>query len=236
MRLSQLTQRRWLARVTLCLLLGGLSGCPDLGERYAAEELWLATPSAWDDVEPIFTQRCVACHGAQPAAGATFSLNTYERASHWAERIRRRVLLSNDMPPGGLSDSRERDTLARWLAQGAPGPRDELAGTEGGMLSGEEAGALVGGEGGEAGQGGGAPLSLGWSDVSQLFDIYCNTCHADPPTGGAPFPLIGYSVVSAYLERIQVRSIERRDMPPGGIQDPDDLALLKRWLAEGGPE
>lgn len=232
----------WLGPLlTLC---GALlfTACPDLGARYAEEELWLLTPSSWEDVEPIFTRRCVTCHGETPAAGATFSLVTYDQAFHWAERVRRRVLISKDMPPGGLQDPVERDTLARWLAQGAPGPRAPLAGVEAGtragVMGGEpQGGNIEGGQmGGEAGQGGASPRPLGWSDVVTLFEVYCNTCHADTPTGGAPFPLTTYGAVQPYLERVRVRSIERRDMPPGGIQDPDDLSLLERWLMEGGAE
>ena len=73
-------------------------------------------------------------------------------------------------------------------------------------------------------------------DVFPLFEIYCNTCHANPPTGGAPFPLKTYSDISPYLERFQIRVIERLDMPPGGIQDPNHLDLIQRWIDAEGPE
>lgn len=232
---KKLHQRDRSSLVYLTLGIIGMlcSACPDLGERYAAEELWLSMPSSWESVEPIFKVRCRACHGETPAAGATFSLSTYEQTYHWAERIRQQVILYRTMPPGGLQDEQELERIAHWIAQGAPGPSAIMAGVEAGEDAGESG--LMGGmnSGQEAGN---SAMNLSWSDVASLFDIYCNTCHANPPTGGAPFPLISYQAVQPYLARIRIRSIERQDMPPGGIQDPNDLARLEQWLNEGGIE
>ena len=72
------------------------------------------------------------------------------------------------------------------------------------------------------------------NDIFQIFEIYCNTCHANPPTGGAPFPLKTYQDALPYLERFQERVIERKDMPPGGIPDQIALEKVEQWIAGGG--
>ena len=224
--------------LTTLTLSATLTGCPDLGSRYAAEELWLAEATQWSDVAPIIEARCASCHGETPAGGATFSLLSYDEVFTWAERIRQRVIEQKDMPPGGLNEAQEFELLARWLAQGAPELLAEpLAGVTGG---GGAAGEPAAGE--SAGLEAGAPLageaepSLGWTELRPLFEIYCNTCHADPPTGGAPFPLTTLEAVRAQLERVRIRTVERMDMPPGGVRDPEDLERFRLWLEQGGPE
>ena len=211
---------RALICLALSLMIGGLlSGCPDLGERYAARELWLAEPVSWAEVEPVFKRRCVACHGPVPAGGATMSLSTYAEVQPWLERVRVRALVLDNMPPGGLQDPDERDVLARWLALG--GPEHPLH-TEAGVEAGVEAGA--------------EPEVPSWRDVRSVLTIYCNTCHAEIPTGGASFGLTTYADAASRQEALYDRVIVRQDMPPGGLRDAEALMTLEAWLNAGAPE
>jgi hypothetical protein len=201
-------------RGVLCGVMGGaltLSGCLGLGERFAQEELWLAEPVGWEEVAPIFEARCAVCHADPPLGGATFPLRSYDEVAPWVERVRARVIVAQDMPPGGLRDLNERDLIARWLAVGAPAPAEPV--------------------------GGAAVAPPTWEgDIKPLFDLYCNNCHAPVPTGGAPFPLTTYAEAAPWIDRFEVRVLERMDMPPGGVRDADDLALIESWVRAGAPE
>lgn len=88
-----------------------------------------ATPTFAADVAPILYSRCVSCH--RPGEIAPMSLLTYEEARPWAKSIRQAVV-DRVMPPWhadstkvayandrSLSDA-EIDTIARWVAGGAP--------------------------------------------------------------------------------------------------------------------
>ena len=97
-------------------------------------------------------------------------------------------------------------------------------------------GAMGGNQGGNQGGNMALPRATWTDSIKEKFDIYCNTCHASPPTGGAPFPLLRYDQVFPFLERFKIRVLERKDMPPGGIQDEVDLALIQEWIDLGGPE
>ena len=110
--------------------------------------------------------------------------------------------------------------IAEWIAQGAPRgemPIDEERGGE--SMSGEEV------------------ITPTWDQsIFQLFEIYCNTCHADPPTGGAPFPLKTYEQALPHLSRFIERVVEEKDMPPGGITDEEHLERIRLWVEAGGPQ
>ncbi len=81
------------------------------------------------DVAPIFYQHCAECH--RPGQIAPMSLITYQEARPWAKAIREKVL-DRSMPPwlaapgfGHFENERrlsqkEIDTLAAWVAAGAP--------------------------------------------------------------------------------------------------------------------
>ena len=214
--------------LSLCLFAFSIFlACAGEGERYADQELFDANQIVWSDVEPIFETECVFCHADPPQVGAPQPLITYQQVVPWLTRIQVRVIGQHDMPPGGLKSERDLKLLQAWIEQGALETKTRSVGGE---AAGEEvAGEEVAGEE--------EPMMPTWrGGISQLFEIYCNTCHADPPTGGAPFSLKRYQDALPYLERYQVRVINRLDMPPGGIQDQVSLDLLQRWIDAGGPE
>ncbi|HEY6392404.1 MAG TPA: thiol-disulfide isomerase [Bryobacteraceae bacterium] len=81
------------------------------------------------DVAPILYQHCASCH--RPGDIAPMPLLTYEQVRPWAKSIREKVSLGQ-MPPwhatqprGTFSNDRrltdaEKDTLSRWVKDGAP--------------------------------------------------------------------------------------------------------------------
>lgn len=239
--------------ITLKILIvsfgvGALSiGCNGFGERFAEREIWLADQVYWNDVKPIFDRYCNSCHGEILAAGAPFSLLTYTEVLPYLERIEIRVFESEDMPPGGLRVQESKELLSKWLEQGAFFDEDGY-----GVFDEETIGGDFnsGGEEQRGDLGGSIDDTLGgnmdedlsnspptWTNtIKQKFDIYCNTCHASPPTGGAPFPLLTYEQAFPFLDRFRVRILERKDMPPGGVQDEKDLTLIREWIDLGGPQ
>ena len=239
-----LNRRSFIEMCLVCLLGIVLNGCTGFGDRFADRELWLAEQVYWSDVKPIFDRYCNSCHGEILAAGAPFPLLEYEEVFPYLERIEIRVFESEDMPPGGLRVEESKELLSKWLEQGGLFDEDgygELAGMMAGEMVGGElmGGELMGGElmGGELMGGEMIQTPPTWTNtVKEKFDIYCNTCHASPPTGGAPFPLLTYDQAFPFLVRFQTRVLERKDMPPGGIQDESDLALIQEWIDLGGPE
>jgi mono/diheme cytochrome c family protein len=88
-----------------------------------------AQPTFTKDVAPIFYKHCTTCH--RPGEIAPMSLLTYQEARPWARSIRDNVN-SGAMPPwhadpahGKWANERrltdqEKDTIARWVAAGAP--------------------------------------------------------------------------------------------------------------------
>ena len=190
-----------------------IMGCAGYGERFAEEEIIITQSLAWSDLEPIFQAECVGCHDDPPKLGAPQSLRTYDEVAPWLNRIKVRSLELKDMPPGGLRTEGAEILLNEWINQGAPFEKDyEVPAGE--MLE---------------------PSPTWDDDIYQIFEIYCNTCHANPPTGGAPFALKTYEQAQTYLDRFQVRIIEQKDMPPGGISNADDLELIQAWLDAGAP-
>jgi len=217
------------------LILIGMTfiGCVGFGDRDADAELYQASVVDWSDIEPLFTLRCNGCHNDPPLVGAPYPLLTYDQVASRLDLIAEQIFTLEVMPPGGLSDPTERALLRRWIDLGAPKVIPEFYEDQP-MTAGQSVKA-----GEEAGEPGGVtplPRPTWDADIKSLFEIYCNNCHADPPTGGAPFALKTYEQVAPYLGRFQVRVIERADMPPGGIRDVADLMLIQRWLEEGGPE
>lgn len=80
------------------------------------------------EIEPILSQRCVACHAekptfpgfVQPPAG--LRLETAAQAAAAAQKIQQQTITTQVMPPGNLTKmtDEERNKLARWLAAGTP--------------------------------------------------------------------------------------------------------------------
>lgn len=197
-------------KVWVTMMLWTMLSCAGEGERFAEEEIIVSRTVTWLDVEPIFTAECSGCHDDPPKLGAPQSLKTYEEVLPWLNRIKVRSIEIGDMPPGGLRAENGALLIKEWIEQGAPQGEDRLDD----YLE-----------------------SPTWdSSILQLFEIYCNTCHADPPTGGAPFPLKTYQQAVPYLERFRDRVVERRDMPPGGISDELHLHQIRLWLDGGGPQ
>src|SRR5579871_80916 len=88
-----------------------------------------ATPTYSKDVAPILNKNCAGCH--RPGDIGPMPLLTYDQVRPWAKSIREKVV-RGEMPPwhatqarGVFSNDRrltdeEKDTLARWVAAGAP--------------------------------------------------------------------------------------------------------------------
>ncbi len=82
---------------------------------------------AFDEVEEIFTQRCVQCHSSNPTDdqwqsapnGVVFDLPS--QIQNMKDKIMLRVVQTNSMPQGNKTNmtQEERDTIRDWIIQGA---------------------------------------------------------------------------------------------------------------------
>src|SRR5260370_654518 len=88
-----------------------------------------SSPTFSKDVAPVLYKHCASCH--RPGDIAPMPLLTYEQARPWAKSIREKVSLGQ-MPPWHATQQRgtflndrrltdaEKDTLNRWVKDGAP--------------------------------------------------------------------------------------------------------------------
>jgi len=104
-------------------------GCASTAGSVSAQTTSSATPTFSKDVAPIFYKNCTVCH--RPGEVAPMSLLTYGDARPWARSIATQVA-KGTMPPwhadpahGQFLNDRslstvEKDTIAKWVAAGAP--------------------------------------------------------------------------------------------------------------------
>ena len=102
------------------------------------------------------------------------------------------------------------------------------------------------GETGSAGVGSGVTTGDGLPcEIAAMMRQYCVTCHASPPQGGAPQPLIAYAnftalAKSAPTEKVGVLSLARMQagsMPPKPFPAPSaaEIATFNAWVDGGMP-
>ena len=82
-------------------------------------------------------------------------------------------------------------------------------------------------------------------DVQDLLAAACQQCHGTTPAAGAPISLVSYDDLMApshvdssvsNLERAVLRmKDETAPMPPSGLLESGDVAVLEAWLADGAP-
>lgn len=74
-------------------------------------------------------------------------------------------------------------------------------------------------------------------EMAAFFLRHCGLCHGETPVGGAPYALVTYAQVVPHLAAVLRRTVELRDMPPGGglVTDAEREALVA-WVAAGAPE
>jgi uncharacterized membrane protein len=85
-------------------------------------------PVTFNAARRIIDRRCAACHSAEPSdvsfgvAPAGVMFDTPEQILSRVERIHERAVRTRTMPPANKTNitDEERETLARWIAQGAP--------------------------------------------------------------------------------------------------------------------
>lgn len=73
------------------------------------------------------------------------------------------------------------------------------------------------------------------NQIGTLINLTCSTrgCHY---TGNQPPALTNYAEVIANLDRIEVRALQERSMPPAGPISQCQHNQLKQWIADGAPE
>ena len=81
--------------------------------------------------------------------------------------------------------------------------------------------------------------------VQAIIDAECASCHADPPSFGAPMAVTTHEAMHADAITDPARPVYQlvgdrihhatMPMPPGGRLSDADLATLDAWIAAGGP-
>lgn len=227
---------RWLLPLTA---LSGLTACPGFGDKSLAELSGVesATTTYLNGARAALEANCTRCHGDPLTGGAPFPLDTYERASAKADRIRARAVLAKTMPPGGGVPDDDLALLDDWVQSGAPlgdadgadaAVRDDAAPPD----QGPEPDAAPPPDEGPGADADLTPLT--WvDDIDALIERNCRRCHTEPLAGGAPFPFPDYASVVAKAERIRVRAVDTKSMPADGLMTQADRDTLERWLDDG---
>ena len=93
---------------------------PDDGEETPEESL----VNYDDDIAPIMTAACIACHASPPTNGAPFSLVNFSQVNQRASGIFNRMNLSSGapgaMPPSGRLPQSTIDLIQQWIDDGKP--------------------------------------------------------------------------------------------------------------------
>lgn len=126
------TFRAWIPAVTatvvICVGAVGFFVMRPQGAEASAATVPNAPPVAFASVKFILHERCTPCHSdhptivSNPVAPSGVRFDTPEEIALWHERIRARVVVTRSMPLNNRTEmtEEERDTLARWLVDGAP--------------------------------------------------------------------------------------------------------------------
>jgi len=88
------------------------------------------------------------------------------------------------------------------------------------------------------------PVLVTYADnVKTIIDNNCLNCHSDPPTNGAPIPLVTYTQVrnaaenGSLINRIQAQEGASGAMPLGGPRLPQTLIdIVVQWQTDGFEE
>ncbi len=73
-------------------------------------------------------------------------------------------------------------------------------------------------------------------EIADFMARHCSLCHGETPVGGAPYALVTYEQVRPHLAAIVHRTVDLRDMPPGGgLVTDEERAALVAWVEAGAP-
>ncbi len=70
-------------------------------------------------------------------------------------------------------------------------------------------------------------------DIENIISTNCAGCHQ---AGGTPPFLTSYAEVQTSLERVKVRALELKTMPPAGPLSEGDQEKIDCWIKQGNPE
>lgn len=68
-----------------------------------------------------------------------------------------------------------------------------------------------------------------------IFQSKCVGCHSSEGRRDGGVALDSYALVRASITRVNVRALEQKDMPPGGLPEAEQ-AVLRAWIETGAPE
>ena len=73
------------------------------------------------------------------------------------------------------------------------------------------------------------------ADVKTIFDDHCISCHANPPTNGAPFSLMTYDDALDGIDRDLIARMQSSfdPMPPSGVLSDEIINVILDWEADG---
>lgn len=79
-------------------------------------------------------------------------------------------------------------------------------------------------------------LSNNYDSIRQLvIQTQCLTCHSEAGGNKGKLNLETYVSLKQNLNQIMYRVLEKRDMPEGGLPEPE-YELIKLWIESGAPE
>lgn len=207
-------------------------------------------PVSYADLAPLFTVRCVMCHGGTaPIAG--LSLDSYDGLLDGSARGP--VVVAGDAGASELVRRIKGESLPRMPMTGPPFLSDEeIAAIERWVADGMPEGAATAST---ADAEPGAEEPVDYRRVAPIFAARCVKCHTDGGLmGDAPegFRLTSYDEAlasgdrarvvpgspsaSELLRRVRGQSLPRMPFDGPPFLSEEEIALVEEWIARGAPD
>lgn len=183
------------------------------------------------DIQPIFKRACIACHNE---GSAIPNWSNYEISFAKKDRLLDRVVIKRDMPLGMPMSDEERALVAEWLKLGAPlGGSEDVAKAEPIPESAPAPAPAPPTPVPPVDE----PQVVTYSQVkTAVFQQYCNLCHNENSPEMMP-NWLSYSVASGRKDRLYVRVVKEKNMPPEGMPFSEEArSLLEKWVDGGAVE
>lgn len=71
-------------------------------------------------------------------------------------------------------------------------------------------------------------------EIADFLQRHCSLCHGATPVGGAPYAIVTWAEAVDHAAAIVDRTVDKRDMPPGGgLVTDEERERLTAWVAGG---
>lgn len=206
----------------VALWLGSCSYHLDKGTEAISSEISFASVK-----QAVLKPRCIVCHDGSPGK---WDCAAYDTIKERVEKIKQRVLVRKDMPPGTPLSSSQIELLSRWIEAGAP----------------EHGTAPITPE---------TPLEPKFDSIREkIFVPMCSKCHIAGGTSQQVPLLILEDLLNSPRELIKpfnpdesqlIIALKKKTTKPKNMPPPDsgirkltreEIGVISEWIAQGAKD